>query len=70
MEYFEVIALFRRLLDISVSLSDGATKLGMRPGAEVMMRQNVDHIKRAHALLGERTGITIPEIERLISTLR
>ena len=68
-EYFEVMAIFRRLFDISVSLTEGASEMGMRPGAEEMMKQNVDHIKRVHTLLQERTGITISEIEALLSTL-
>ncbi|RLI10073.1 hypothetical protein DRO42_02505 [Candidatus Bathyarchaeota archaeon] len=68
-EYFEVMAIFRRLFDISVSLSEGAGERGMRPGAETMIKQDADHIKRVYALLLDRTGITLPEIERLISTL-
>ena len=68
-EYFEVMAAFRRLFDISVSLSNGAIKRGMRPGAETMMRKNVAHIQRVYALLLDRAGITIPEIERLLSDL-
>ena len=68
-EYFEVMAILRRLFSISVSLSDGASKLGMRPGAETMMKQNVDHLKNVYALLIDRTGITIPKIETLLETL-
>lgn len=62
-------ASLRRLFDISVSLSDGADKLGMRPGAEGLMKQNAGHIKNVYALLRDRTGITIPEIEVLLSSL-
>lgn len=68
-EYFEVFACLRRLFDISVSLSDGATKLGMRPGAEEMMKKNASHIKRVYKLLGERSDIKIPEIERWLSSM-
>jgi hypothetical protein len=65
-EYFEVMAILRRLFSISVSLSDGASRLGMRPGAEAMMRRNVGHLKNVYALLIDRTGITIPKIETLV----
>lgn len=68
-EYFEVAATLRRLFSIVLSLRDGADKLGMRPGAEKAMLENVDHIRNVYAVLGNRTGITIPEIERLLSTL-
>ena len=68
-EYFEVAASLRRLFSIAVSLSDGADKLGMRPEAVTLMKQNIGHIKNVHAFLYDRTGIAIPEIETLISTL-
>jgi len=68
-EYFEVMAILRRLFSISVSLSDGASKLGMRSGAETMMKQNVDHLKNVYELLIDRTGIAIPKIETLLETL-
>lgn len=69
MEYFDVLACLKRLFSISVSLSEGATKLGMRPGAEAMMRKNANHVKEVYQLLCRRTGISIPEIEQLILTL-
>jgi len=68
-EYFEVMAILRRLFSISVSLSDGAGRLGMRPGAEIMMKQNVSHLKNVYELLIDRTDITISKIERLIEIL-
>jgi len=68
-EYFEVFAIARRLFSILMSLSDGATKMGMRPGAEAMMKQNVGHIKTVYALLREKTGIAVPDVETLISNL-
>ncbi len=67
-EYFEVMAILRRLFSISVSLSEGASTMGMRSGAEEMMKQG-DHMKKAYDLLRHRTRITIPEIEKLLSTL-
>jgi len=68
-EYFEVIACLRRLFDILASLSVGADKMGMRPGAEAMMK-NVSHIESVYALLRERTGLAIVEVEQLLSTLQ
>jgi len=68
-EYFEVMASLRRLFSISASLSEGADKLGMRPEAVALMRQNVGHIENVYSVLCDRTGITIPEIEILLSTL-
>lgn len=68
-EYFEVIASFRRLFSILVSLSAGADKLGMRPEAAAMMKEQTSHIENVYSILRNRTGITIPEIESLLSNL-
>jgi len=66
--YFEVVACLRRLFSILISLGAGAEKLGMRPGAEAMMK-DVGHIESVYALLREKTRISIPEIDELLLTL-
>ncbi|MFW9992306.1 MAG: phosphotransferase family protein [Candidatus Odinarchaeota archaeon] len=68
-EYFDVVAALRRLVDISISLSSGATERGMREGAEEMMKGSVRHIKNVYELLIERTGITISQVEELIQQI-
>ncbi len=65
-EYFEVLAILRRLLDMSVSFTEGAGERGMREGALEMMREHADHFRNVHALLVDLTGISIPEITALI----
>lgn len=67
MEFFDVAACLRRLSDISGSLGQGAERLGMRPGAETLMR-DAPHIQRVYALLCERTGIRIARIEALLAS--
>jgi hypothetical protein len=69
-EYFDVLACAKRLFTISVSLTEGATRMGMRSGAESMMKQHVIHIQNVYDLLCERTGIPLLEVEELISTLQ
>lgn len=64
--FFEVAACIRRLLSIIVSIKYGADKLGMRPGAEDIMRQQIGPTGRTYALLHERTGIVMPEVEELL----
>jgi hypothetical protein len=43
--------------------------MGMRPGAEAMMK-NVSHIESVYALLCESTGLAIAEVEQLLPTLQ
>lgn len=68
-EYFEVCACCRRLFDIAISLSLGAEKQGMRPGAVEAMKQQRGAIENVYSLLRERTGLRVPEIERLLVSL-
>jgi aminoglycoside phosphotransferase (APT) family kinase protein len=64
--YFDVAACARRLFSIVLSLSEGPEKLGMRPGAVTMMKQQMGSIERVHDLLQERTGIRVSEVDRLL----
>lgn len=66
-EFFEVFACVRRLFDVTVSLSEGAEKLGMRPGAVENMRQQMDAFARVYELLVNLTGIRIEEIDRMVN---
>jgi aminoglycoside phosphotransferase (APT) family kinase protein len=68
-EYFEVCACYRRLLDVGVSLSEGAEKMGMRPGAVALMKQQRGALENVYGLLVERTGIRVVEVERLLASL-
>jgi hypothetical protein len=65
-EYFEVVAATRRLGSIYLSLGEGAEKLGMRPEAASIMRQQATHIKAVVKVLSERTGIRISIFDELL----
>ncbi|MFQ5976856.1 MAG: phosphotransferase family protein [Candidatus Heimdallarchaeota archaeon] len=70
-EYFEVLAILRRLSDLVVSLAptSGAGTLGMRPEAIQMMKQDAFHYKNVYSLLQKRTGLDLPEIEAILASL-
>jgi aminoglycoside phosphotransferase (APT) family kinase protein len=68
-EYFEVAACLRRLFSILYSLGAGAEKLGMRPGAEAMMK-DAGHIGSVYARMRQRTDIAVTEVEKLLSSLQ
>lgn len=69
LEFFEVMACFKRLFEIAVSLQSGAPMLGMKPGAEGEMKQQIDRIQAVYTQLQERIVRPLPEIEKLILTL-
>jgi aminoglycoside phosphotransferase (APT) family kinase protein len=68
-EFFEVMAILRRLTDLTVSLRSGAEEMGMRSGAVEMMRAAKGHIQGVYDLLIARTGLRLPEFEELLDSL-
>jgi aminoglycoside phosphotransferase (APT) family kinase protein len=67
-DYFEVLAILRRLLDVSVSFNTGAASRGMREGAIELMKEQMGHIKVVYELLGDLTNIRIPKVEDWIGS--
>jgi hypothetical protein len=68
-EYFEVMNSLWRLFDFVVSLSSGAETLGMRPETVATMRAQGERFQRVYDLLRDRTGLRLPEIEKLLESL-
>ena len=67
--FFEAMASLKRVIGIWVSLTEGPEKVGMRPGAEEMMRQTGPHLATAYSVLRDRTGLAVPAVENLLATL-
>jgi aminoglycoside phosphotransferase (APT) family kinase protein len=68
-EYFEVVACMRQLLSVLLSLQLGAARQGMRPQAASLMRRDASHVNYVAALLQERTGIRMPDLEDTLLSL-
>jgi aminoglycoside phosphotransferase (APT) family kinase protein len=68
-ELFEVLACARRLFDVTVSLSEGPERLGMRPEAVAMMRQQREPLQRVYDLLQARTGLRVEAVEAVLRDL-
>ena len=66
-EWFETFACVRRLRVVTISLSEGPEKLGLRPDAVARMRQQMGAIQQVYVLLRQRTGIRVAEVERLFA---
>lgn len=68
-EYFEVLSALRRLTDVAVSMTSGAEEMGMRAGAVELMREASGHLRGVYRILTERTGLRLPEFERILDSL-
>jgi aminoglycoside phosphotransferase (APT) family kinase protein len=70
MDYFTVAACLKRLFAVSVSLTHGAERVGMRTGAEAVLREHALPLTRVYRILRRITGISIPEFESHLLSLR
>ncbi len=68
LDYFEVVACFKRLGFVVISLMYGPEKLGMRASATDAMKSDMPSLKMAYDLLVERTGIAVPEIKEMLAS--
>ena len=67
LEWFETFACLRRLRVLTVALSAGAEQLGLRPDAGTRMQQQMGAMHQVYALLIERTGMRVAEVEKLFA---
>lgn len=64
--FFDAVACIKRLGSVIISLQMGAEELGMRPGAEEMMKDQMKAIKRVYDRLVSITGIRMPQMEAML----
>jgi aminoglycoside phosphotransferase (APT) family kinase protein len=67
LEFFDVWASARRLYDIYLSLTGRGERSGLRPGAESLVRNQMPVVERVYELFRLRSGLALPEIERLLN---
>jgi aminoglycoside phosphotransferase (APT) family kinase protein len=65
-EFFEVVAMYRRIHDTAISFTKGAEEASMRSGAVDQMKETITHLHNIHNFLQEKTGIRLEEYERLL----
>jgi aminoglycoside phosphotransferase (APT) family kinase protein len=66
LDFFEVAAGVKRLYSSYLSVSIGAEKLGMRPGAEKIMMENAPKLQAAYRMVFSHTSLRIPELDALL----
>jgi aminoglycoside phosphotransferase (APT) family kinase protein len=66
LEFFDVAACVARLFSVIISVNYGAEQLGMRPGAEAIIRKQAPSMARVYDLLLQRTGLPIQEVEAFL----
>jgi aminoglycoside phosphotransferase (APT) family kinase protein len=68
-EFFEVMAGLKHLFEMIEVLKLGARAVGRQPVADSQLRENPEYKQRIYAMLCHRTGIDLPEVETMLTTL-
>ncbi len=66
-EYFEVMAAARRIIDLVAAMEDGSDSVGLKPDVVEMMKESKEHYHRVHDVLSERTGIKLDEFSEMLN---
>lgn len=67
LDFFVAAACLKRLVSVLVSLAHGAETLGMRPGADAIMTQQLDRIAQVYRRWLEITGLRLAEADRRLA---
>ena len=68
-EYFEVMAAARRIIDFVTTIESGVDSVGLKPEVVEMMKESKEHYQRVHGVLTARTGIRLDEIAEALDSI-
>jgi aminoglycoside phosphotransferase (APT) family kinase protein len=68
-EYFEVMAAARRIIDFATTMKGGADSVGLKPEVVDMMKASKEHYRRVHNLLTARTGIQLDTFAETLDSI-
>jgi hypothetical protein len=65
-EYFEVMAVMRRIIDLVTTMEGDTDSVGLKPDVVEMMKESKEHYHRVHDVLSARTGIKLDEFDEML----
>lgn len=68
-EFFLAFAIFRRILTMVISIDKGAEMLGMRPGAEEVIRKHKKALEKLYEKWVAMSKVRVEHVERVLSEL-
>ena len=68
-EYFEVMAATRRIIDFVTTMEGDIDSVGLNPEVVEMMKESKEHYQRVHDVLTARTGIRLDEFAELLDSI-
>ncbi len=68
-EFFEVMAATRRIIDFATAMEGGADSVGLMPEVVDMMKTSKEHYRRVHGLLEDRTGVRLDKFAETLDSI-
>jgi aminoglycoside phosphotransferase (APT) family kinase protein len=68
-EYFEVMAAARRIIDFATTMEGEVDSIGLKPEVVEMMKASKEHYQRVHGVLTARTGIRLDEFTEALDSI-
>ena len=68
-EYFEVMAATRRIIDFAKTMEGDVDSVGLKPEVVEMMKESKEHYQRVHGVLTARTGIRLDEFAEALDSI-
>jgi aminoglycoside phosphotransferase (APT) family kinase protein len=68
-EYFEVMATARRIIDFAMTMEGDVGSVGLKPEVVEMMKESRNHYQRVHDVLMARTGIRLKKFSEALDSL-
>ncbi|MHA1211356.1 MAG: phosphotransferase, partial [Candidatus Heimdallarchaeota archaeon] len=69
-DFFEVVAILRRLSDILIVFNSNAENAGLHDGVAKMIKETISHVENLNSYLEELSGISIPAIDALVEKVK
>jgi hypothetical protein len=68
-EYFEVMAATRRIIDFATTMEGDVDSIGLKPEVIEMMKESKEHYLRVHDVLTARTGIRLEKFAEALDSI-
>ena len=69
-DYFEVLAAFRRFSDILIMFKHSPEEHGSRDETIHQIRETIFHIENIYSLIRRKTNLSLPELEKFIQSIK
>lgn len=68
-EFYEVVAATRRIIDFGKTVTGGSSASGLKPEIVEIMKDSKEHFQKVHDFLTERTGIRLNEFDLILNSI-